>query len=298
MHLGSSKRYTIPMHYCIGLALSQAAMQAFSNMAMLYLNYPAKVLFKSCRVIPTMLFGVIVMKKTYSKMEWVSMILLVSGLIIFMQADMHSSPEMNPSGMILIGISLLLDAGILNIQEHCFAKFKCDEDEIVVVSYSGGSAALLALCLVTGELKSAVAFIQSPMVGSQSYAIASLAALSTCGFCGVVCVTALTRRFGALVAALTTTVRKALTLIISFTLFPNPVEYGHFFGGGIFILGIFLKATSPRTKMKKDPNAHLLIASSTSTPIIYSPNNSMDNNSSNNSSNSSIISEKTESALV
>lgn len=251
IHLGSTRRFSIPIHYCVGLALSHASMQALSNMAMHYLNYPAKVLFKSCRVIPTMLFGVIVFGKTYSRIEWIAMSLLVCGLIMFMQADMHTSPDMNPFGMLLIGCSLLLDAGILNVQEHCFSKFGCDEDEIVIVSYAGGSVALLVLCLGTGELSSAISFIQSPMVGSAGYAVASLAALSTCGFCGVVCVTALTRRFGALVAALTTTVRKALTLVISFTLFPNPVESGHIFGGCLFVLGIFLKATS-RKKNKKE----------------------------------------------
>mmetsp|Transcript_18604 Transcript_18604/g.22063 ORF Transcript_18604/g.22063 Transcript_18604/m.22063 type:complete len:412 (+) Transcript_18604:95-1330(+) len=290
MHFGSCGRRTIPTKYCIGLAISQAAMQTFSNMAMHYLNYPAKVLFKSCRVIPTMLFGVFVCNKKYSKMEWIAMFLLVSGLIIFMQADMHTSPDMNPMGVILIVLSLLLDAGILNIQEYCFSTFGCDEDELVMASYSGGSIALLLLCIGTGELKSAITFIKSPMVGSAGYALTSLIALSTCGFCGVVCVTALTRRFGALIAALTTTVRKALTLVISFTLFPNPVEIGHIFGGIIFIIGILIKAMIPKSSKSSSssssiPDHGILLTSSSRSS--HSSKSSSHSSSSHNSHNNS-----------
>ena len=52
---------------------------------MRYLNYPAKVLFKSCRVLPTMLYGVLVYKKSYSRREWLAVSLLVAGLVGFMQ---------------------------------------------------------------------------------------------------------------------------------------------------------------------------------------------------------------------
>lgn len=34
-------------------------MQALTNISMMYLNYPAKVLFKSSRMVPIMCFGVI-----------------------------------------------------------------------------------------------------------------------------------------------------------------------------------------------------------------------------------------------
>lgn len=252
---GVQKCHTIPISYCIGLALGQAAMQTLSNMAMHYLNYPAKVLFKSCRVLPTMIMGVAVFKKSYVKREWIAMLMLVGGLVVFMQADMKSSPNLDPMGVLLISLSLCLDAGLLNVQEYLFSAFGCEEDEIVLVSYAGGSALLLVLCLVSGEMTSAVNFMNSSMSGSIGFAVASLAALSVCGFCGVVCVTTLTRRFGALVAALTTTARKAVTLVISFTLFPNPVANGHIFGASLFIFGIFLKATTPKRIRKDSTNS-------------------------------------------
>ena len=39
--------------------LFQAVMQGLTNVSMMYLNYPAKVLFKSSRMVPIMCFGVV-----------------------------------------------------------------------------------------------------------------------------------------------------------------------------------------------------------------------------------------------
>lgn len=40
-------------------------MQGLTNLSMRWLNYPAKMLFKSSRIIPTMIVGVLYMKKSY-----------------------------------------------------------------------------------------------------------------------------------------------------------------------------------------------------------------------------------------
>ena len=59
------KRNNVPMQYCIALSVLQSSMQGLSNLSMRYLNYPAKVLFKSSRVLPTMLFGVVIYGESY-----------------------------------------------------------------------------------------------------------------------------------------------------------------------------------------------------------------------------------------
>lgn len=65
---------------------------------------------------------------------------------------------------------------------------------------------------------------------------------AACGFCGVSAVAALTKRFGALVAAITTTARKALTLVLSFVFFPKPFLPGHLFGIVLFVAGLVFKS--------------------------------------------------------
>lgn len=64
------------------------------------------------------------------------------------------------------------------------------------------------------------------------------------GFLGMTCVAALTKRFGAITAAITATIRKAMTILLSYILFPSEkvLTLGHIIGAGIFIAGLFIRA--------------------------------------------------------
>ncbi len=69
------------------------------------------------------------------------------------------------------------------------------------------------------------------------------------GFCGSNFSTGLTLRFGSLVNGITNTARKAVTLILSFALFPerNHLTTQHIFGALIFFSGLVVRTVT------KDP---------------------------------------------
>lgn len=71
------------------------------------------------------------------------------------------------------------------------------------------------------------------------------------GFLGMSCLAALTKRFGALKSAVTSTVRKGVTLILSYMIFPEGKAFTllHAVGTAVFLSGLFLEST---TKLKKD----------------------------------------------
>jgi len=71
-------------------------------MAMQYVNYPAKTLMKSSRVVFTMLFGVVVARKRYKAMDYLGVILMVAGLVIFMHADANSSAVFDSLGIFML----------------------------------------------------------------------------------------------------------------------------------------------------------------------------------------------------
>lgn len=70
------------------------------------------------------------------------------------------------------------------------------------------------------------------------------------GFLGMTCVAALTKRFGAITAAITATIRKAMTILLSYILFPSEkvLTLGHVLGAGIFIAGLFIRAVDKTGK--------------------------------------------------
>ena len=70
-------------------------------------------------------------------------------------------------------------------QDHLFAAFGSDEDEVVFVSYAGGCVLLTGLCVVTGELGAAISFINESLGGATGVAAVSLVCFAACGYLGV-----------------------------------------------------------------------------------------------------------------
>eukprot|EP00622_Pseudochattonella_farcimen_P000298 FR734753.1.p1 GENE.FR734753.1~~FR734753.1.p1 ORF type:complete len:167 (+),score=14.28 FR734753.1:3-503(+) len=138
-----------------------------------------------------------------------------------------------------------------------FSHFQSDEKEMIFMSYAGGSLVLLIVCMNTGEMKEGLEFIDghsTPWGPAKIFVV--LLIFSVCGFFGVSCVTALTKRFGALTAALTTTARKTVTIMLSFLLFPKPVGIGHFVGAMMFLAGLAMKSRLKSLEPKKYATAH------------------------------------------
>ncbi len=236
IHADTPRR--IPLGYYILLATLQATMQGLTNLSMRWLNYPAKMLFKSSRVIPTMMVGMLYMKKRYQIKDYVVVALLSLGLVFFMQADVKVSPSFHPLGIIFICMALAVDAAIVNLQEFTLRKYDASHDELIFYSYGLGSFILLFYCLVSMELYEGVLFLHE----KGAKATLCLVVFCSCGYFGVTCVAALTKKFGALASTMTTTARKALTLFLSFFIFPKPATGMHVFGGILFVLGLAVKA--------------------------------------------------------
>ena len=62
------------------------------------------------------------------------------------------------------------------------------------------------------------------------------------GFMGGSCAAALTKRFGALHSAITTTARKAVTLLLSFVIFQKAISVQHGVGASIFMFGLVVSS--------------------------------------------------------
>jgi len=108
----SAERKTVPLELYVGLSALRAIDLGMTNLAMQYVNYPAKTLMKSTRVVFTMIFGVICLKKRYGAADYSIVCLMVAGLVMFMHADAHTSAVFQPVGIIMLIISLLCDGAV------------------------------------------------------------------------------------------------------------------------------------------------------------------------------------------
>lgn len=97
-----SSKLVVPFTLYLGLSLLRAVDLAMTNLAMQFINYPAKTLMKSSRVVFTMIFGVLITNKRYQWADYAIVLFMVLGLAIFMHADATSSAVFQPLGVIML----------------------------------------------------------------------------------------------------------------------------------------------------------------------------------------------------
>jgi len=253
----------VPIEIYIGISLLRALDLGMTNLAMQFINYPAKTLLKSSRVCWTMLFGVLIARRRYGARDYAVVGLMVLGLSVFMHADSKSSAVFEPIGVCMLIISLMCDGAVSNTSEAIMNKYHVGQDEFIFSMYSIALVAITVAAFLKGELVQGMQFLSVPgtydeilnqepptwTVGAKIFTIISF---STLGFFASSCSAAITKNFGALTMSITSTARKATTLFLSFMLFPNKCTMEHIFGILVFITALLGKSMKHGAKSAKD----------------------------------------------
>lgn len=89
-----------------------------STVGLDYINYPTKVVFRSCKLIPTMAVAFLFNKERFSPMDIACAIAVCAGLAMFAFADMSGSAKVSTVfGMALQALSVIADAFLPNLQQ-------------------------------------------------------------------------------------------------------------------------------------------------------------------------------------
>lgn len=250
---------TVPIELYVGLSVLRAIDLGMTNLAMQYVNYPAKTLMKSTRLVFTMLFGVIITKKRYNAADYGIVCLMVAGLALFMHADSTSSAVFQPVGIVMLTISLTCDGAISNMSEAIMNKYSVGQDEFIFRLYSIALLFVYIAASANGDLRHGLAYLSTPgtlkemdeglaPTWSIQGKILTMVLFSTTGFFGSSCSAAITKSFGALTMSITSTARKATTIFLSFALFPNECTSEHIFGIVLFIASLVTKSLRASTR--------------------------------------------------
>jgi adenosine 3'-phospho 5'-phosphosulfate transporter B3 len=89
---------------CLCLVVSSAT----SNIALAYINYPTKVVFRSCKLIPTMLIAVVYNRKRVPWFEFMFGGFISMGMVFFAAADFHVYPNFNFIGKLLLAAHFIV----------------------------------------------------------------------------------------------------------------------------------------------------------------------------------------------
>jgi len=255
-------RVGISTHLLVGVAMT--ASRGLTNWALVFLNYPTHIIFKSLKLLTVMIGSVILLRKSYAFVEYVAVGLLVASAALFSLGDLDAASAIFSSdepaepvsgahqnsmmGIIIVVISLFADSLHSNTQEKALKIMKAPESEVMLFSNALGAVCTLFVThYPMGELIPAILFCNEfPL------AYILLLMRSSVVFIGVSAFVTSIKHFGVLPATTVTTVRKILSILLSFVAFPKPWMFKHGVGMLAFISSVslsiwYMRSTSNRT---------------------------------------------------
>jgi len=203
---------------------------ATSNIALKYINYPTKVVFRSCKLIPTMMIAVAYNKKNVQNYEFALGGIISLGMVCFAVADFTVYPNFNPLGLVLVSVSVVADAFLPNYQERIF-DFGCSRVELTYYTNILSLGMMTVFFSATGDLQKAFAY-----AFANPHALLLMTIYTFLAYIAITFHMALVKEFGGVTTVLVGNTRKALTIVMSFILFPKPVSYLYALGG-LFVFG-------------------------------------------------------------
>jgi adenosine 3'-phospho 5'-phosphosulfate transporter B3 len=210
---------------------------ALSNMSLQYVTFPTKVVFRSCKLLPTMLFASVLHQRVFALSEYVCASAICLGLILFAAADWHTSSSLStssshPIGLAMLTLSVCADAVLPNAQQHLFGM---GASRLEVTLYTN----LLTLLVMT-----VTTLWSGDLLESWQHVLRSRQLQVYFGIYVIVAYVAISvhmlvvQRFGGVAAVLLATARKGMTLVLSFLLFPKGWSWCYPVGATLVLGGL------------------------------------------------------------
>jgi solute carrier family 35 (adenosine 3'-phospho 5'-phosphosulfate transporter), member B3 len=239
-----------------------------------YVSYPTKVVFKSSKLIPTMLVASIMQRKIYTYTEYAAAMFLCIGAAGYAYGGASSSAAGHDTsyGIVLLVVSVFCDAIVPNVQKRLLSKANSGSnqqglpklsvdsdtkdsavstnhvggvsaDELMVNTNTVGFGILLFYMIITGHMQE---FLATCTI--QPILLLFLLTVGTCLSVAVYAYTRLIQESGSVFAVSVATLRKVATVVLSFVLFPKPLRFIHIGSGFLVLGGILLSSSAPKNR--------------------------------------------------
>ena len=268
----------------ITLSVVVAGATGLSTRSIMYVSYPTKVVFKSAKLIPTMIVSSILNPGAakYGALDYFAALLLCAGTAGYVvggsgvtnKSSTSSTSWRESYGVMLLLVSLVCDALVPNLQQHLMAPVRQATntekgqralstsaylDKPTIPPSLGLSAAslmvnvncvaflgLLIYMTISGSLMEAIVVaIANPSLFVYLVIVGmSLGA-------AVLAYTKLIRASGSVVAVAVSTLRKVATVVLSYIVFPKSLLRVHVISGFVVLCGIVLSSISKKISNRK-----------------------------------------------
>lgn len=257
-----------PAYAYLGVSLSNVVATSCQYEALKYVSFPMQTLAKCSKMIPVMIWGIIINKKKYGFKDYFIALGITLGATIFvLYGDISSSATKKTANTSLWGILLMLgylgfDGFTSTFQETLFKGFKMETyNQMLYVNFFSALVSLFTL-ISAFQLFPALAFVTKHMDCWFYIILLSIAATT-----GQFFILYTIKEYGALIFATIMTTRQFLSILLSSLLFAHPLTGGQWGGTTLIFSSLYYKTYSSKQKAKG--------GNSTQTPSTHETNEPM-----------------------
>ncbi|GFT14542.1 UDP-xylose and UDP-N-acetylglucosamine transporter [Nephila pilipes] len=240
---------TVPIKNYILLVAMFFAVSVSNNCALNFdIPMPLHMIFKSGSLVTSMLLGMLILKKRYSVLKYISVLLVSVGIFIATFASKkvkmneleYTSGDQLWIGISLLSFSLLLSAGLGIYQETIYKRYGKHPLEMLFYSHA---LALPGFIMLSGDIGYFIPlFSKSDII--HVLAVVSIPKLWLCLIGNVITqyicarsVFTIASKYSSLTVTMIITCRKFISLIFSIIYFNNPFTLTHWFGTFLVFAG-------------------------------------------------------------
>jgi adenosine 3'-phospho 5'-phosphosulfate transporter B2 len=208
-----------PLWKYMVISLSNVAATSCQYEALKYVSFPVQMLGKSFKMMPVMIWGIIISGKQFSVMDWCIAACVTLGVTEFLMTGNIDAPTETGSsifGLLLLLGFLVCDGLTSTVQEKLFKEHKTSKFNQML--YVNGCSAItsLVILLASGDLTRCTTFLFTHHEFAKDVVILSASAAGSQYF-----IYSQVKEFGALVFAATMNVRQVASIVMSC------IRYGH-----------------------------------------------------------------------
>ena len=232
----------------MAMAFVVSCATVLATASLYFVAYPVKIVFKSCKLIPTMILSTVLLGSTHSLGDYISAVLLCMGTALFVyrpqKNSVSTSDDGSSWGCLLLLLSVVCDSLLPNIQKRMMSK--ASPEEVMVNTNLVGMVGMLAyMCVFSDHLDSICAYFAMDDDMKLVLLLQLSIVGSSLGF-AVLCYTSLIHETGPVVAVTVSTMRKVVTMVLSYVIFSKALNWTDLAALVLIGLGIFVENFSKR----------------------------------------------------
>jgi len=246
----SSFKPVAPSYAYLGVSASNVVATSCQYEALKYVSFPVQTLAKCSKMIPVMVWGMLIMRKKYNLKDYLIAAAITVGATIFVlygdlttKSSKHGEKDTSFMGIILMLGYLGFDGFTSTFQDKLFKGYQMETyNQMLYVNLFSSIVSLVTL-LSAQQLFPAIDFvIRHPDCWN------FILLLSFAATIGQLFILYTIKEYGALIFATIMTTRQFLSILLSCILFAHPLTVGQWGGTGLIFGSLYYKSFTSKDK--------------------------------------------------